>query len=195
MAGNDEVIIFGIHWNSLDPATQILLIIIAVTLTLYIIYIGYIKETLYEKIFERQADKLGKFIQGRKIKDITGNITDNRLGSPNAGWYRRGVLCCKYILVELEEETNNNQNKNKSTKLFRLFKLKIVYRNKLGYDIEIKTSQNHPNEPLITIYVPDEDYYDRMHIQQRKQRQQEKYEKQMQFIKEEYTTTYESKGE
>ncbi len=178
--------------NITDPVEQLLLAVLAIAFILYLIYIIEIKEILYKKIFAEQVDKLGLFIQGRKIKNISGNIYDKDCGSPNAGWYKRGELCCKYINVELEDD--NNQNKD-NIKQFRLFKLEIKYRNKLGYDIEIKTSKNHPNEPLVTLYVPDEDYYNRMRLQRRKNREQERQEKLQEFIKTEYTTTYKSKEE
>ena len=185
--------------NITDPVEQLLLAVLAIAFILYLIYIIEIKEILYKKIFAKQVDKLGFFIQDRKIKNISGNIWDKDCSSPNAGWYKRGELCCKYINVELEDNNqsnDNSQNKNNQNyKTFKLFKLKTVYRNKLGYDIEIKTSKNHPNEPLVTLYVPDEDYYDRMRLQRRKNREQEKQEKLQEFIKTEYTTTYKSKEE
>lgn len=151
-------------------------ILIVFAILALILFLIELQDRHYKKIFADQVNQLGEFIKDKEIERFGDSIRDWQ-------WYVEGVLHAVNLKVILKDDNTNNTLE----KSFKLHKITIKHRNSTEYGIEIKTSQNHPDTPLVTIYVPDLSYLIR--VQKQKELQEKK-----EYIETNYSTAFKSKG-
>ena len=151
-----------------------LVILIIFTIIGIILFILDLIDKQYKKVFTDQVDQLGKFIQGKEIVKFGDILYDDI-------WYEEGTRYNIDLPVTITDTTDT------VTKTFKLWKAEVIHRNDEKLAIEIKTSQNSSNEPIVTIYVPELSYMQKIWHQR-------KIAKEQKFIEENYSTTFTSKG-
>ena len=140
-----------------------------------IFYIIELESKYYKQIFTEQIDQLGKFIQDKEIVKF-GDILKG-----DHWYYEAGVRYSINIPVTVKKTETTE------TKTFKLYKVTVIPRENEKLAIEIKTSQNPSNEPIVNIYVPDAKYMVKIWHKQ-------KIEEKKKFITENYSTEFTSKG-
>ncbi len=150
-----------------------LVILIIFTILGVILFICDLIDKQYKKVFADQVDQLGKFIQGKEIVKFGDILYDDI-------WYKEGTIYSIDLPVTVTDTTTE-------TKTFKLWRAEVIHRNDEKLAIEIKTSQNSSNEPIVTIYVPELSYMQKVWHQR-------KIAKEQKFIAENYSTEFTSKG-
>jgi len=154
-----------------------LVILIIFTIISIILFICDLIDKQYKKVFADQVDQLGKFIQGKEIVKFGDILYDDI-------WYKEGTIYSIDLPVTVTDTTDTV---TKTTKTFKLWRAEVIHRNDEKLAIEIKTSQNSSNEPIVTIYVPELSYMQKIWHQR-------KIAKEQKFIEENYSTVFTSKG-
>ena len=139
-----------------------------------ILFICDLIDKQYKKVFADQVDQLGKFIQDKEIVKFGDILYDDI-------WYEEGTRYSIDLPVTVTDTTDT------VTKTFKLWRAEVIHRNDKKLAIEIKTSQNPSNEPIVNIYVPELSYMQKIWHQQ-------KIEEKKKFITENYSTEFTSKG-
>ena len=160
------------HHEEISKLLSLFIIVVfAVAIISLLFFLIEVENKHYKEIFIDQVNQLGQFIQNKEIQSIEDNIKEFI-------YYGNIELHNTHLKVTLKDNT---------TESFKLHKVTIKHRANTEYAIQIKTSENPSNEPLVTIYVPYMEYLKRI-------REQEKIQKQREFVETNYSTAFTSKG-